>query len=75
MKRLIAAAEPEKRAKIEEIAKKMWSGDGYPFYARISQLYGSHEGAQALFKRAGFEGIAAHVDGPETLLFDRQRTQ
>lgn len=72
MNRLIAAAEPEKRAAIEEIAKKMWSGDGYPFYARLSQLYGGHEGAQALFKRAGFEGIQAHVDGPETLLFDKQ---
>jgi hypothetical protein len=70
--RLLDAAEPEKREALGAIVDKMWMSDGYPMYARISQLYGGHDGAHALFKRAGFDGLAGHVDGPEVLLFGKQ---
>jgi hypothetical protein len=73
MKRLVAAADPDKRQAVEELVGKMWSGDGYPLYQRLLRLYGSDEAAQALFKRAGFEGISGQVDGPEVLLFGRQQ--
>lgn len=73
-KRLIEAAEPENRPKIEAILSKMWSSDGYPTYQRIARdVYGSDAGAQELFRRAGFQGVSGQVDGPEVLLFDEQR--
>lgn len=71
--RLVAAAEPDKQAAVKAIMDKMWSGDGYPAYQRIAQIYGGDEGAQNLFKRAGFEGIKGIVDGHETLLFNSQQ--
>lgn len=70
--RLVAAAEPAKRSEVSSILDKMWSGDGYPAYQRLVHLYKGDEGAQALFKRAGFEGISGLVDGPEVLLFGKQ---
>ncbi len=70
--RLLAAAEPEKRAELSKILDRMWSGDGYPTYQRIMHLYGGDEGAQALFKKAGFHGVSGLVDGPEVLLFGEQ---
>lgn len=70
--RLLAAAEPDKRAALAEILDKTWMSDGYPMYARIRGIYGGHEGAQSLFKRAGFEGLSGHVDGPEVVLFGKQ---
>jgi hypothetical protein len=72
MKRLVAAAEPERRQAVEELVGKMWSGDGYPLYQRLRSLYGSDEAAQGLFKRAGFDGLSGQVDGPEVLLFASQ---
>jgi hypothetical protein len=71
-KRLIAAAEPEKQAEVAALVERMGKLDGYPLYARLRQLYGGDEGAQALLKRAGFDGISGLVDGPETLLFNEQ---
>jgi hypothetical protein len=67
--RLKDAVEPDKRDQVHPIIDKMWSDDGYPLFSRLSQIYGSKEKAQDLFKRAGFQGIAGQVDGPETLLF------
>ena len=72
MKRLVAAADPDKRPAVQELVDKMWSGDGYPLYQRLRSLYGSDEAAQGLFKRAGFEGLSGQVDGPEVLLFAPQ---
>jgi hypothetical protein len=72
MKRLAASAEPEKRAEVQAIIDKMWSGDGYPMYQRLRHLYGGDEAAQALYKRAGFDGLSGQVDGPEVLLFNKQ---
>lgn len=68
--RLLAAAEPEKREDIEKLLDKTWVTDGYPLFRRLVNLYGSEKAAQALFKRAGFEGLSGLVDGPEVLLFD-----
>ncbi len=70
--RLLAAAEPEKRESISQMLDKTWSNDGYPLYQNLRRLYEGHEGAQALFKRAGFQGMSGLVDGPETLLFGDQ---
>lgn len=70
--RLIAAAEPDKQAAVADILSKMHSSDGYPAYQRLVRLYGTNEGAQSLFKRAGFEGISGLVDGPEVVLFGKQ---
>lgn len=70
--RLLAVADPEKRAALAGILEKTWSNDGYPAYQRIMQLYGGDEKAQALFKKAGFEGVSGLVDGPEVLLFGEQ---
>lgn len=70
--RLIAAAEPEKREEIAALVEKMGKLDGYPLFARLRGIYGSDEKAQALFKRAGFDGVSGLVDGPEYLLFDEQ---
>jgi hypothetical protein len=69
--RLIDAAEPEKRDAISKMLDSMWSGDGYPAYQRLVHMYGGDEGAQNLFRRAGFEGISGQVDGPETVLFGK----
>jgi hypothetical protein len=71
VQRLKNAVEPEMQADIHPVIDKMWSGDGYPLFARLSQIYGGQEGAQNLFRRAGFKGISGLVDGPETLLFDK----
>jgi hypothetical protein len=71
--RLLAAADPDKREAVAAILDKSWSNDGYPLYQRIRHLYGgTDEAAQALFKKAGFEGVSGLVDGPETLLFAAQ---
>lgn len=70
--RLIDAAEPDKRDAVADIVSRMWSSDGYPLYQRIRGLYGSDEAAQALFRRAGFQGISGLVDGPEVMLFGAQ---
>lgn len=68
--RLLNAIEPEKRDVIAPLIEKMSSSEGYPLYYRLSQIYGGDEGAQNLFKRAGFHGLSGLVDGPETVLFD-----
>lgn len=71
--RLIAAAEPENREAVASLVNRM-GGEGYPMYARLrGDVYKSDEGAQNLFKRAGFEGLSGHVDGPEVLLFGAQK--
>lgn len=71
--RLIDAAEPDKRKAIADILDRSWSSDGYSSYQRIAQIYKSDDAAQALFKRAGFEGVSGLVDGPEVLLFGAQQ--
>jgi len=70
--RLLAAAEPEKKEAVSKILDKAWSNDGYSVYGNLRNLYKGDEGAQGLFKKAGFEGLSGLVDGPETLLFGRQ---
>lgn len=70
--RLLAAAEPEKKQELSALLDRTWSGDGYPTFARISQMYGGDAKAHELFKRAGFEGLSGQVDGPEVLLFGKQ---
>jgi hypothetical protein len=70
--RLIAAAEPQNREAIANLIERTY-GEGYPLYARLrGDIYKGDEGAQSLFKRAGFEGLSGHVDGPEVLLFGKQ---
>jgi hypothetical protein len=71
--RLINAADETHRPVIAELVDRMWSSDGYPLYQRLRQLLGSDEAAQALYRRAGFEGISGLVDGPEVLLFAQQQ--
>jgi hypothetical protein len=71
--RLLAATEPENQAAVSALLDRMGPADGYPLYARLrSDVYKGDEGAQALFKRAGFEGVSGLVDGPEVLLFNKQ---
>jgi hypothetical protein len=50
--------------------EKLSPSDGYPFFARLSQIYGSQEGAQKLLRDAGYRGISGNVDGPEIAHFD-----
>jgi hypothetical protein len=69
---LMNAVEPDKRDQLKGIIEKMWTSDGYPLYSRIAQMYKDEGKAQDLFKRAGFEGVAGHADGPEINLFDKQ---
>lgn len=69
--RLVEAAEPEMRDAVAQIMDKTW-GEGYPLYGRLRNLYKGDEGAQALFKRAGFDGLSGIVDGHEVLLFGPQ---
>ena len=69
---LLKAVEPEKRAELQAILDKMWMSDGYPMHARIAGMYRDEAKAQALYKRAGFEGFAGHADGPEVVLFGKQ---
>lgn len=73
--RLLRAVEPEKRAELEAIIGKMWSGDGYPMRSRIAQMYRDESKAEDLYRRAGFEGIAGHADGPEVVLFEKQKVR
>lgn len=70
--RLLNAAEPDKQDAVSAILDKAWSNDGYPVYQQLVRLYGSNDAAQALYKRAGFQGLSGLVDGPETLLFGNQ---
>jgi hypothetical protein len=63
------AAKHEKAADLVPMIENMWSGDGYPLYARIRSLLGGHEPAQQLFKDAGFHGLSGMVDGHEVVLF------
>jgi hypothetical protein len=70
--RLLEAAEPDKKQELSALLDRMWSGDGYPTFARISQMYGGDAKAHELFRRAGFEGLSGQVDGPEVLLFGKQ---
>jgi hypothetical protein len=72
---LMNAVEPDKRDQLKGIVEKMWTSDGYPLYSRIAQMYKDEGKAQDLFKRAGFEGVAGHADGPEINLFDKQSMQ
>jgi hypothetical protein len=69
--RLMKAVEPEMQDTVIPLIKKMWSGDGYPLYWSLRKAYGGDEGAQNLFKRAGFEGLSGQIDGPETLIFGK----
>jgi hypothetical protein len=66
---LLAAADPDKREELAAIASKMHPEDGYPFFRRVAVLMGSESAAQDLFKRAGFDGISGHIDGPEVAIF------
>lgn len=52
--------------------EKLWPEDGYRFFADLAHMTGSKEQAQALLQRAGYQGIAGHVDGPEIAMFGNQ---
>lgn len=69
VKRLVDAAPDDQKAMIAEAGDKM-VGDGYPFFRTLAANLGSKEAAQDLYKRAGFKGLTAMVDGPEAVLFD-----
>jgi hypothetical protein len=74
-RRLLEAAEPDKKEAVGALLDKMWASDGYPLFHELSRLYGSQDRAQALFQKAGFEGISGQVDGPEVLMFGEQRVK
>jgi hypothetical protein len=67
--KLVDAAAPEHKQAIADLAAKLQPRDGYPLFSRIAQMHGSNEAAQDLFRRAGFDGVAGHVDGPEIAMF------
>jgi hypothetical protein len=67
--KLVAAA-GERGAEVQAIAERMQPADGYPFFKRLAQMYGSETEAQDVFKRAGFVGVSGFADGPEIALFD-----
>jgi hypothetical protein len=67
--RLVNAADEGTRVPLADLMKRMDPNDGYPFYARLRQLVGGDEAAQALFKRAGYKGMSGLVDGPEVVHF------
>jgi hypothetical protein len=69
VKRLVDAAPEGQKAMIAEAGDRM-VGDGYPFFRALASNLGSKEAAQELYKRAGFKGLTAMVDGPEAVLFD-----
>jgi hypothetical protein len=71
--RLAKSVEPEMKDQILPLIDKMGHMDGYPLYQSIIRAYRSEDKGQDLFKRAGFHGISGLVDGPETLLFDKQK--
>lgn len=67
---VMAVAPDNKRAEIEKLFDKLSYDDGYPFFARLSNLMGGDTEAQALLRKAGFKGISGFVDGKEVLMFD-----
>jgi hypothetical protein len=73
--RLLGAVEPEHRAALGEMLEKLHYDDGYPLYRRIVNLYKDEGAAQDLFRRAGYKGISANVDGPEVAMFDPVKTR
>ena len=68
---LIDAVEPHMRDVIVPRIEKSWLGDGYSLYRNIAVDYRSEAKATDLFRRAGFEGIGGHADGPEVVLFGK----
>jgi hypothetical protein len=70
-KKLIDASPPEEREKIAKIVSKFNADDGYSLLRELAYQLGSKEKAQKVFKRAGFKGLSAMVDGPEVLMFDK----
>lgn len=67
--RLVDAVPTGQKAAVAELAGRMDPSDGYPFFARLSQLMGGQDKAQELLKSAGFKGMTGHVDGPEIVHF------
>lgn len=67
--KLVDAAEPEMKQAVAELAGKMDPNDGYPFWARLAQLYKSEDAAQNLMRRAGFQGMSGIADGPEIVMY------
>jgi hypothetical protein len=65
----LAAANPEQADMIRAAGDKMLY-DGYPFFRKLAYEMGSKEAAQELYKRAGYKGLSAMVDGPEVVMFD-----
>lgn len=65
----LAAANPEQADMIRSVGDKMLY-DGYPFFRELAYRMGSKEAAQELYKRAGYKGLSAMVDGPEVVMFD-----
>lgn len=70
MAKLVEAAPADKKPEIAKMAEKLWPEDGYRLFGDISRMFGSKEDAQNLFRKAGYKGISAFIDGPEVLLFD-----
>jgi hypothetical protein len=70
-KKLVEAAEPDKKEAINALFEKTWPDDGYSMFWELSRLYGSQEKAQEALKSAGFKGYSANIDGPEIAWFGK----
>lgn len=66
---VLKAAPPSKADEIGALFEKLGPSDGYPFFARLSQIMGGDREAQALLKKSGFDGISGYVDGFEVNMF------
>lgn len=65
----MATANPEHADTIRAAGDKMLY-DGYPFFRELAYKLGSKEKAQEIYKKSGFKGLTAMVDGPEAVIFD-----
>ena len=72
---VLNVAPESKREAISALFDKMGPQDGYPFFARLSQLMGGDKEAQKLLQDAGFGGISGHVDGFEVNTFRPMQVQ
>lgn len=64
----LVEANPEHADVIKAAGEKMVY-DGYPFFRELAYKLGSKEKAQEVYKRAGYKGLSAMVDGPEVVVF------
>ena len=64
----LVEANPEHADAIKAAGAKTMN-DGYGFFKTLAYHMGSKEAAQTVFKKAGYEGLTAMVDGPEAVVF------